>query len=335
MKKKVMMVLGAVGALAIGLFAVAAVGAQEVDSVTRPLDNLVSKVADKLGVSEDEFVGAWNDSQIELIDEAVANGDLDADEAQRIKDRIAESDGIFVPRPPDRPPHDRAPGQMLIVKAANAVLDLEEGELKAAFEEGQSLLDVALANGFTEDEFKAALLDEVQAQLDVLVDEGKIGQEMADEIYARISENIDEIVNHSKDDRPPGDRFPVHKLVFRAANTVLELEEGELAEALHSGQSLLDVALENGFTEEEFTAALLEQVDAQLQELVASGEIGEEAAAMIFERISENIGEIVNHTYDDRPDDRPRDGPRPRDDQRDHGPFGSDVPETDVATTDL
>ncbi|MFQ5472762.1 MAG: hypothetical protein ACE5FA_07755, partial [Dehalococcoidia bacterium] len=175
MKKKVMMVLGAVGALAIGLFAVAAVGAQEVDDVTRPLDNLVSKVADKLGVSEDEFVDAWNGSQIELIDEAVANGDLDADEAQRIKDRIAESDGIFVPRPPDRPPHDRAPVQMLIGKAATAVLGLEEGELREAYAEGLSLLDIALANGFTEEEFTEALLDEIQAQLDVLVEEGKIG----------------------------------------------------------------------------------------------------------------------------------------------------------------
>jgi polyhydroxyalkanoate synthesis regulator phasin len=197
MKKKVMMVLGTVGALAIGLFAVAAVGAQEVDDVTRPVDRIVTKVAEKLGVSED-----WNESAIELIDEAVANGDLDADRAEELKDRIAESDGIFVPRPHQRPHHDKAPGHMLIGQAANSVLDLEEGELREAFEEGQSLLDVALANGFTEDEFKTALLDEVQAQLDVMVDEEKIDQEKADEIYARISENIDEIINHTKDDRP-------------------------------------------------------------------------------------------------------------------------------------
>ena len=206
MKKKAMMVLGAVGALAIGLFAVGAVGAQEVDEVTRPVDRIVTKVAEKLGITEDELVDAWQESQIELIDEAVENGDLDPDRAQEMKDHIAESDGIFVPRTPDRPKHDRAPGHMLIGKAANAVLGLEDGELKEAFEDGQSLLDVALANGFTEDGFKTALLDEVQSQLDVMVDEEKIDQEKADEIYDRISENIDEIINHTKDDRPAHDR---------------------------------------------------------------------------------------------------------------------------------
>ena len=208
MKKKVMMALGTVGALAIGLFAVAAVGAQEADDVTRPFDNLVSRVAEKLGITEDELTDAWNESASELVTEGIEAGDIDSERGAALLERIEESDGIFVPRPPQRPKYDRAPGHMLIGNAANAVLGLEDGELNEAFEEGLSLLDVALANGFTEDEFKTALLDEVQSQLDVMVDEEKIGQEKADEIYDRISENIDEIINHTKDDRPPHDRPP-------------------------------------------------------------------------------------------------------------------------------
>lgn len=200
MKKKVMMVMGAVGALAIGLFAVAAVGAQEVDDVTRPLDNLVSRVAEKLGITEDELVDAWNGSASELVTEGIEAGDIDSERGAALLERIEESDGIFTGPKHRRGGGHRGGGQMVIGQAATTVLGLEDGELCELLKDGQTMLDVALANGFTEDGFKTALLNEVQVQLDVMVDEDKIDQEKADEIYARISENIDEIINHTKGD---------------------------------------------------------------------------------------------------------------------------------------
>ena len=214
MKSRVMMVLGTVGVLAIGLFAVAAVGAQEVDEVTRPVDRIVTKVAEKLGITEDELVAAWNESASEWVTEGMEAGDIDPERGAALLERIEESDGIFAPGQRHHRGH-RGGGQMVIGKAANAVLGLEEGELREAFQEGQSLLDVALANGFTEDQFTTDLLAEVQSLLDEKVAADEIGQEMADEIYARISENIDRIINHTKGDmtdRPvrdfgPHDRF--------------------------------------------------------------------------------------------------------------------------------
>ncbi|MCH8814677.1 MAG: hypothetical protein IH957_06185 [Chloroflexi bacterium] len=205
MKKKVMMVLGTVGALAIGLFAVGAVGAQEADDLTRPLDNLVSRVADKLGISEDEFVDVWNDSASELVTEGIEAGDIDPERGAALLERIEESDGIFT-----GPRHERGQkrgGHMVIGDAATTVLGLEEGELCELRKDGQSLLDVALANGFTEEQFTTDLLAEVQSTLDEKVAAEDIDQVKADEIYTRISDNIDEIINHTKGDetdRPVG-----------------------------------------------------------------------------------------------------------------------------------
>lgn len=205
--KKVMTVLGALGALAIGLFAVAAVGAQEdvTDPVTRPVDGLVSRVADKLGVSEDEFVTAWNDSATEIIDEKVAAGELDAEVGEAIKERIAESDGIWTPHGPRHGHGPRMHGMMLIGQTAQTVLDTEDGELREAFANGQSLVDVALEKGFTEEQFTSDLLAEVKSILDEKVAEGDLDQEKADAIYDRISENISEIINHVMGDGPIAD----------------------------------------------------------------------------------------------------------------------------------
>jgi hypothetical protein len=206
MNKKVMMILGIVGALAIGLFAVAAVGAQEdvtpdaTDGLTRPVDDLVSRVAEKLGVSEDEFVDAWNESATEIIDEKVASGELDEDVAEEIKERIAESEGIWLPRGPHGPHH--GPGLMLVGYAAQEVLDTEQGELREAFADGKSLLDVAIEKGFTEQEFTDAMLASIKAELDEKVADGALDQDKADEIYERISENISDIINHKMGDGP-------------------------------------------------------------------------------------------------------------------------------------
>lgn len=207
--KKVMMILGTVGALAIGLFAVAAVGAQEgvTDEVTRPVDDLVSRVAEKLGVSEDEFVTAWNDSAIEIVDEKVAAGELDAEVGEAIKERIAESDGIWVPHGPRHGHGPRLHGMMLIGQAAQNVLDTDDGELREAFANGQSLLDVALEKGFSEEEFTADLLDEIQSILDSKVADGDLAQEKADAIYERIAENIGDIINQVRNDAPSDLRF--------------------------------------------------------------------------------------------------------------------------------
>ena len=205
MKKKVMMIVGAVGALAIGLFAVAAVGAQEADEVTGPFDSLASRVAEKLGITEGELVDAWNDSASELVTEGIDAGDIDPERGAALLERIEESKGLFTG--PKHHRGHRGGGHMVIGQAASTVLGLEDGALREAMMDGQSLLDVALANGFTEDSFTTDLLAEVQSILDEKVAADEIDQEKADEAFARISDNIDEIISHTKgdkNDRPAG-----------------------------------------------------------------------------------------------------------------------------------
>jgi hypothetical protein len=70
---------------------------------------------------------------------------------------------------------------------------------------GDTLAEIANANGMETDAFETALLANVKATLDEKVADGDITQEQADNLYERLSNNIDEIVNHEPPDFPPPD----------------------------------------------------------------------------------------------------------------------------------
>jgi len=198
--KRLLIVLAALAALGLGAVAIggAVTSAQEGDG---PVGTFLSKLADKLGVSEDELKTAIQDTRVEMIDEAVDSGQLTEEQGERLKERIEEGDlGIgFGPRFGEgrfRGGHGfchRAVGG--IIEASAEVLDMSVDDLKAQLKEGNSLAEVAEAQGMSVDDFKAALSDAVKAKLDGLVDDEKLTQEQADRLYQGFEENIDRIVN--------------------------------------------------------------------------------------------------------------------------------------------
>lgn len=181
--------LGLVGAVSFGA---AAGQAQEGDG---PLGSFLSKVADKLGVSEDELETAIDEARDETIDEAVADGHLSEEHAERLKER----DGLF----PLFRPHICHRGGGFLLEAAATVLDMEEDAVKEQLMDGSSFADIAEENGMGVDEFTSALLDQIQSQLDEKVGENdRFTQEKADAIFERVEENIDDIVSATPGDRP-------------------------------------------------------------------------------------------------------------------------------------
>jgi polyhydroxyalkanoate synthesis regulator phasin len=159
-----------------------------------PVGTFLAKLADKLGVSEDKLNTAVQDTQNEMIDEAVANGTLTQEQADKLKERVGEGGFVF---PFAGPGHGWGRGEMQGVtpEAAAQVLGMTEDELLTELRDGKTLADVAEAQGMSVDAFETALLDQVKTQLDGLVADGTLTQTQADEQYQRIEDNIDNIVN--------------------------------------------------------------------------------------------------------------------------------------------
>jgi polyhydroxyalkanoate synthesis regulator phasin len=217
-----------IAALAIMLVGTAVIGggiglavAQEEDT---PIESFLGRVAEKLGIGEDELRSAMTEAEQDVIDERVVEGKLTAEQGEALKERIGEK-GLLGPLggPVDGPrdqgrirdrlcdrvfdcirkrvcngASDCVDGRVRdhTVEAAATVLGLELEELVDELKNGKTLAEVAEEKkGMAVDEFTAAMLPEVRQELDALVAEGKLTEEQADAIYGHVEENIDRIVN--------------------------------------------------------------------------------------------------------------------------------------------
>jgi polyhydroxyalkanoate synthesis regulator phasin len=220
----------AVAALAVVLVGAALIGgsiglavAQDEDT---PVQSFLGRVAEKLGIGEDELRSAVSEVEQDIIDERVAEGNLTEEQGERLKERIQEGDLLGPGFGPLEGPRERFCDRVfdcirdrvrdhlherdgrLTVEAAATVLGLEPEELLSELKDGKTLAEVADGQGMPVGEFTAAMLAQVQQELDALVAEGTLTQEQADAIYDRVEENIDRIVNASPG--PPGFGPPGH-----------------------------------------------------------------------------------------------------------------------------
>lgn len=117
------------------------------DSQTAPHVAIFQRVAELLGISEDELSTAVKTASTEHIDEKVADGTLDADKAEEMKERIAESE-YGMPFGGGR--HGMR-GPKLDMMAD--FLGVTEEELQTKIDEGTSPHDLIEEYGKTHEEF--------------------------------------------------------------------------------------------------------------------------------------------------------------------------------------
>lgn len=94
------------------------------------------------------------------------------------------------------------------------VIDIEVDALKEALQDGQTIAEVAAANGSSAQAVIDALLAEMHTNLDQAIEDGKLTSERADEIKADAPERIESMVNGEFEGRRgfgghrgPGPRF--------------------------------------------------------------------------------------------------------------------------------
>lgn len=154
-----------------------------------------STFADDLGVSVDALVPAAKAATIATIDAAVEAGDLTADVAARMKTGIEKADGNGC-RLLGAAFHGwgrHATKVQLgidLFGAAATALDMTKAELFAALRSGDSLQEIATAQGKDYAAVSQAVHDAAKANLDELVAAGKLTQERADAFLAKLDEAL-------------------------------------------------------------------------------------------------------------------------------------------------
>ncbi len=192
-------------------------------------------------------------------------------------------------------------------------------QLQEARQAGQSVADVAAAQGVDIAVVEAAILSDIEEHLAEEVAEGELTQEEADEKLAGAAERVTESVNRVPGEG--GERGPRGQRGFRNSETVTEtlgLTADELQEARAAGQSLADVATVQGVDVDTLVQALVDDVEEHLAEHVAEGDLTQEEADEKLADAEERVTERVNTAPGEGDGERGTRGPR--------GSRGGDAP---------
>lgn len=202
-------VVGAVVAVVLvaGLFAGLAFAADPTPTATPTTQTLartfLSKLAAKLGVSQDKLQQDIVSTEKEMVDEAQQAGKLTQQQADNLKQRIDESQGILgFGRGGMMRGQGWSRGVMkgfgLGTVDIAGFLGITPQQLETELESGKSLAQVAEAHGKTRDQLKTYIHDQVKAKLDQAVSNQQITQQQADSYLAKLDQKLDSMIDQQE-----------------------------------------------------------------------------------------------------------------------------------------
>jgi hypothetical protein len=165
-------------------------------------DTYLDALASELGVSRDDLTAAGKAAATDVVDAAVAAGDLTEERATAIRERIDAADGdgcgwfghgIGFARGFGKGfEHGVGRGFLGgdVFQAAADALGIDSADLIGRLRDAGSLQALAEAEGASYDEVKASILAAVQADLDAAVAEG-LSQDRADAAIERLTTWLD------------------------------------------------------------------------------------------------------------------------------------------------
>ncbi|MGQ9531664.1 MAG: hypothetical protein ACUVTQ_02540 [Desulfotomaculales bacterium] len=145
-------------------------------------ETFLDRFASILGVDKDRIVEAAKEAGKQTVDEAVQQGRITAEQANRIKARIDEGQFFPCPFPGRKAPGLAGPRLDALAQALGMTTD----ELKAQLEQGKKISDLAQEKGLTVEQLRQKLVEARIQAIRQAVEEGKISQEKADEMIQKL-----------------------------------------------------------------------------------------------------------------------------------------------------
>ncbi len=174
----------------------------------RPKLDVLGKLAANLNITLEQLKSAIKATELQIVDELLADGTITQEQADKITEKINSSEGPGLGKLLGRRHQDGQQGQERfrkaarreIIQSAAEAIGIEPKELVAELKDGKSIADVAAEHSVPLDDVKAQITEDATARLAELVADGKLTQERADQMLQKLADNLDRIVNASKDD---------------------------------------------------------------------------------------------------------------------------------------
>jgi transposase-like protein len=200
----------AIGAVLVVVGGGVAIGATQL-SPQRESEAVLEDAARQLGVRPEELGDALRQAFENRLDEAVQDGRLTEEQADRLKERLQMDDFPLFRAPglgPALPRFGRhGPRLFAALDTAADYLELPEGELRERLREGETLAEIARDEGKSVDGLVNALVAEKTRRLDEAVDDGRLTKAQRDRIVTNLREHVTDMVNGRLPSARPGRLF--------------------------------------------------------------------------------------------------------------------------------
>ena len=173
-------------------------------------------------------------------------------------------------------------------------------DIRGARESGDSLADIAEANGVATDDYVAAVVDAATTAIDDAVADGKLSEDRAAEIKEGLSDKVTAMVTSEAGWHGRSRGWAV-KLDGKPSPVVVlselsGLSVDEIRESWGEGTSLVDIGEANGVTKDAYVSELANRVTAAIDAAVEAGRLTEERAQTMKDGLADRVESIVTNT---------------------------------------
>lgn len=179
------------------------------------------------------------------------------------------------------------------------ILDVNRGQIVSTLAKGDTLADLATAQGSSGEALASALVAIAQARADEAVASGVASDEQAAAFMERVTAAVDKAVFEP---HHPGDRVRdgvrrhlegIRRLLWKTTVEFLDVNRGEIVSTFAKGETLADLAVEQGSTGEALVGVLVAVVDEKLTIAVETGVISSEKKDELLSNATEAIETFV------------------------------------------
>lgn len=148
--------------------------------------NFLAKLAANLGVDQSKLVDAVKQTELQMVDDAVQQGKITSDQAQKLKNRIEQGNLFPMGFPKNRAKNGEFTGKRL--DALAQALGMSADELKAELKQGKKIADIAQEKGITMEQLRQKVLEAKIQIIQQAAKDGKITQDRADKMIKKLQD---------------------------------------------------------------------------------------------------------------------------------------------------
>jgi uncharacterized protein (DUF433 family) len=179
------------------------------------------------------------------------------------------------------------------------LLGIDTTELRDRLDAGETIADIAAAEGVAAEDIVSTLVAGTEAHLADAVADGRLTQDEADAGLATIEQRITDAVNGDAAfgfgcEGAGSGRGGFGGFDGTALTTVLGIDATELRDRLEAGETIADIAAAEGVALEDVTAALEAAAAERLAQDVTDGRLTQDEANERLADLDDRIDAIVN-----------------------------------------